>query len=107
MKTPQENPIRAMTIVEVIVVLAVLAILAAMFLPQLVRFRPPHSQPFCVNNLKQVGLSFRIWAGDNNDKYPAQVSVTNGGAMELCAQGNPFPIFLVMSNELSTPELLD
>ena len=28
----------------------------------------------CVNNLKQVGLAFRIWEGDNNDKYPMAVS---------------------------------
>jgi hypothetical protein len=39
----------------------------------------------CVNDLKQVGIAFRLWEGDNNDKYPMAVSVTNGGAMELIA----------------------
>jgi prepilin-type processing-associated H-X9-DG protein len=59
-----------------------------------------------MNNLKQVGLSFRTWALDNSDKYPMQVAVTNGGTMELVSSGLVFPHFLVMSNELSTPKIL-
>jgi hypothetical protein len=60
----------------------------------------------CISNQKNVGLSFLLWAGDHGEKYPAQVSVTNGGVMELSAQGTAFPTFLAMSNELSTPKLL-
>jgi prepilin-type processing-associated H-X9-DG protein len=60
----------------------------------------------CSNNLKQIGLSFRLWAGDNADKMPMQVSVTNGGAMEWMEAGNVWRIFMVMSNELSTPKIL-
>ncbi len=40
----------------------------------------------CVNNLKQLGLAMRIWAGDNADKYPNSL--------------------VVMSNELSTVKIL-
>jgi len=29
----------------------------------------------CVNNLKQLGLAVRIWAGDNGDKYPTSMGV--------------------------------
>ena len=60
----------------------------------------------CVNNLKQIGIAFRLWEGDNNDKYPMAVSVTNGGAMELVATGNVAACFQVMSNELNTPKIL-
>jgi len=35
-----------------------------------------------------------------------QVSVTNGGTMELVGSGQVFPHFQVMSNELSTPKIL-
>jgi prepilin-type processing-associated H-X9-DG protein len=56
--------------------------------------------------LKQIGLAFRQWALDNDDKNPMQVSVTNGGTMELVGSGNVFPHFLVMSNELNTPRIL-
>ncbi len=32
----------------------------------------------CVNNLKQIGLAFRIWANDNGDAYPKDfISMTN------------------------------
>jgi prepilin-type processing-associated H-X9-DG protein len=60
----------------------------------------------CVNNVKQLGLSFRIWAGDNSDKYPMQLSVTNGGTMEHLASGVAWPHFQVLSNELNTPKIL-
>jgi prepilin-type processing-associated H-X9-DG protein len=61
----------------------------------------------CVNNLKQVGLAYYVWADDHNGKFPMQVSVTNGGTMELTADGkNPWLNFLVMSNYLSTPKNL-
>jgi hypothetical protein len=40
----------------------------------------------CVNNLKQVGLAARIWAGDNHDVYP-----TN---------------FICMTNEMATWKVL-
>jgi prepilin-type processing-associated H-X9-DG protein len=59
-----------------------------------------------VNNLKQTGVAFRTWALDYGDKYPAQVSVTNGGTMELVDTGTVWPHFSVMSNELSTPKIL-
>jgi hypothetical protein len=60
----------------------------------------------CINNLKQIGLAYRIWEGDHGNKYPMSVSVTNGGAMEFVATGNVAAIFQVMSNELSTPKIL-
>ena len=66
----------------------------------------------CVNNLKQIGLAFRLWAGDHNDKFPFNVSTNAGGTMELCAVGgdgfdrNSFLHFEVMSNELPVPLIL-
>jgi len=60
----------------------------------------------CVNNLKQIGLSYRVWSGDQTDDYPMGKSVTNGGSMELVATGNVVYTFLVMSNELATPKIL-
>lgn len=96
----------AMTLFEVGVVIAIVMILVVVVLPRLARART-YSKINCVNNLKQIGLAYRIWAGDNNDKYPMQVSTTNGGTMELMADGkNVWRNFLVMSNELSTPKIL-
>ena len=81
-------------------------ILAAIVLPVLANAKKKSSKINCTNNLKQVGLAFRIWEGDNGDFYPMGVSVTNGGAKELVQTGNVVPAFQVMSNELSTPKIV-
>jgi prepilin-type processing-associated H-X9-DG protein len=96
----------AMTLFEVGVVIAIVMILVAVFLPKLARPHVNHARINCVNNLKQIGLAYRIWEGDNGDKYPMGISVTNGGSMETVATGDVVQSFLVMSNELSTPKIL-
>jgi prepilin-type N-terminal cleavage/methylation domain-containing protein/prepilin-type processing-associated H-X9-DG protein len=104
----------ALTLTEVLVSVAVVCVLAGagylMFhRPKVVR-RIVHqnrsSEIQCVNNLKQIGLAFRIWEGDNGDKYPMQVSVRKGGAKETVLKGNVAACFQVMSNELYTPKML-
>ena len=101
------QPTAALTRVEVTVVIAVFAIIAvALILPALAKAKRRASKINCVNCLKQIGISFRLWEGDNNGKYPMAVSVINGGAMELVATGNVAACFQVMSNEVNTPKIL-
>ena len=102
----QKQRNRALTIFEVLWVIAGLIILAMVILPMLAERRRLYARINCVSNLKQVNLSFRIWEGDNNNKYPMAVSVTNGGAMEQIAMGDVTDCYRVMSNELSTPKIL-
>jgi hypothetical protein len=56
--------------------------------------------------LKQCGLAFSIWEGDNDDKYPMDVPMASGGTKEFNTGADTFRHFLVMSNELSTPKIL-
>ncbi|HSY19513.1 MAG TPA: hypothetical protein VK815_14320 [Candidatus Acidoferrales bacterium] len=95
----------AMTLFEVGILVAVVMILVIVFLPQIAQPRRS-SKIGCVNNLKQVGLAYKIWAGDNGDVYPMGISVTNGGSMEMVATGDVRQTYLVMSNEMSTPKIL-
>ena len=100
-----------MTLFEVGVVIAIVVILVAVLLPGVIsnrryQARPKSAGVVCVNNLKQIGLAYRIWAGDNREIYPMGISVTNGGSMEMVTTGNVTQSFLVMSNELSTPKIL-
>jgi len=90
---------------EAILVSVILAILIALWLPHSTRLRKGN-RITCVNNLKQIGLSFQLWAGDHNDKNPWQVALTNGGTMELVGSGIAYSQFAVLSNELSTPKVL-
>jgi prepilin-type N-terminal cleavage/methylation domain-containing protein len=96
----------ALTLVEVLVVIAVLSILAIVLLLGDSEMKRETSHMNCFQTLKCIGLAYKVWAGDHDDKYPMQVSVTNGGAMELIATGNVAACFQVMSNELNTPKLL-
>jgi prepilin-type processing-associated H-X9-DG protein len=97
---------KAYSLIDLLVGLAFLMVLGAIILPSLAR---PHACRYrinCTNNLKQTGLSFKQWALDNQDRYPAQVPVTNGGTMEFVGSGVAWVHFMVMSNELNTPQVV-
>jgi prepilin-type processing-associated H-X9-DG protein len=96
----------AFTLVALLVIVAVLALLAAMLLPALAGAHDRARRIQCVNNLKQCGLAFRIWEGDNGDKLPMDVPLAKGGTKEFDTGADTFRHFQVMSNELSTPKIL-
>jgi type II secretory pathway pseudopilin PulG len=94
------------TLVALLVIIALLAILAALLLPALAAAKRKAQRINCINNLKQTGLAFRIWEGDNGDNYPMAVSTEKGGTMEFNTGMDTFRHFQVMSNELATPKIL-
>src|SRR5580765_4044741 len=103
-----ETKAQAFTLLELLIVIALLIVLAALLFPTLRHARPSPNRfgIQCVNNLRQVGLAFRVWQSDHDEKFPMQVSVTNGGAMEFVGGPEMFRCFEVMSNELCTPKIL-
>ncbi len=86
--------------------------LLAMLLPALSAAKNKAQIINSTNNLKIIGLAFQIWAGDNNDQFPFNVSQAQGGTLELCDpdsngfEKNPAPIFMVISNELEDTKFL-
>ena len=100
------NHYAAFTLKELLVILTVGCSLLCVLVVELSKARQRTRGICCNCNLKQVGLAFKLWAGDHQEKFPMQVSVTNGGTMEMVDSGKTFMHFAAISNELSTPKVL-
>ena len=106
----------AFTLVELLVVIAIVALLSALSLSAVTGTRSKAQRITCINNLKQVGLSFRTFSIANDGNMPQTLAGSQGGAWEdvgfrvLGANQQTSrgvsKMFLCISNELSTPKIL-
>lgn len=90
------------TLIEVLFIVGLLVGLAFLLLPGMTGCRGNPGRIKCANNLKQVGLAFKVFANDHDDHFPFQT--TNLVALGLDRRA--WTQFMVMSNELGSPKVL-
>ena len=95
-----------LNLVEVVLVVGTVALLALVFYPRLTRPKARVTFISCTTNLKQIGLSYRLFSNDHDDKFPFAVSNESGGTLGLVNSPQVFHHFEAMSNELVTPKVL-
>ncbi len=71
---------KGFTLIELLVVIAIIAILAAILFPVFGRARENARRSSCQSNIKQIGLGFKQYIQDYDEKYPIAIADVGSGA---------------------------
>lgn len=91
----------AFTLLELLVLFFVLLILF-LTIPNTARgTKQKNLRIACVNNLKNIGLAQRVFATDNNDRFPSEVAAMR----ENPATNDVVALLTTLTNEIASPKI--
>lgn len=75
------------TLIELLVIIAIIAILASLLLPALSRASEVAKNVGCISNLRQIGVAYVTYAGDNDGLYPYRGEYGDSNNVDTNMQG--------------------
>lgn len=94
---------KAFTLIELLVVIAIIAILAAILFPVLSQAREAAKKSISLQNAKQLGLAFNMYANDSDDRYPWETSSEDPNARDMHAWHGLFQPYIKNWDVLYSP----
>lgn len=70
MSAASSKPEQGFTLIELLVVVAIIGVLASLILPALSAAKAKARTTACASNLRQFGVGFQVYSGDNGDRVP-------------------------------------
>ena len=96
-----------LSFLEVLFVVVTVALVGFTLLPRMARARCHGCcRISCTSNLKQIGLAFRLYSNDHDDRFPFAVSNDSDGTLGFVNSSQVIRHFESLSNELITPRIL-
>jgi hypothetical protein len=87
---------------SILTTLLLVGVLAGLGLPALAKAKEKAQSISCVNNLKQIGVAFSIWANEHDDQFPFETAPAQGGV----GGEDPVLIFKALRPNLVDPKIL-
>lgn len=105
MQTERPACRQAFTLIELLIVIAIIAILAALLLPVLATANERGKRVQCINNMRQLAITWVLYASDYNDFIVANGPTIQGGSLtqKLWIQGE----FYYPQDSINTNLLID